>query len=138
MRLGLSLSLSLFLRLPLPLFTPPTLNLTSSQLQDGVLEGNQGVSELAPMSTTSDPAVAIAYGQSSNALLFKINATSFMNRGADITFLSAFPAEREFIFPPLTFLRPTGRKEVVGFAAGEVSADAEAQTITVLEVEAQM
>jgi len=27
-------------------------------------------------------------------------------RGADISFLSAFPAEKEFLFPPLTFLYP--------------------------------
>ena len=27
-------------------------------------------------------------------------------RGADISFLSAFPAEKEFLFPPLTFLHP--------------------------------
>ena len=41
-----------------------------------------GGSEPAPMSTTCDPAVAIAYGQSSNALLFKITTSCFMNRGA--------------------------------------------------------
>lgn len=57
-----------------------------------------GGSEPAPMSTTHDPAVAIAYGSSSNALLFKIVAASFMNRGADLTFLSAFPEEREFLY----------------------------------------
>lgn len=56
-------------------------------------EANGG-SECAPMSTTPDPAIAIAYGDSSNALLFKIVAKSFMNRGADISFLSAFPEEK--------------------------------------------
>lgn len=61
------------------------------------------------MSTTSNPAVAIAYGQSRHSLLFKIISKSFMTRGADISYLSAFPGEREYLFPPLTFLQPTGR-----------------------------
>ena len=32
----------------------------------------------------------------------------YMVRGPDISFLSAFPAEKEFLFPPLTYLEPTG------------------------------
>ena len=63
-----------------------------------------GGSEMAPMSTTSDPAVAVAYGQSTRSLLFKIVSKSFMTRGADITFLSAFPGEREYLFPPLVWM----------------------------------
>ena len=31
-----------------------------------------------------------------------------MERGADLTFLSAFPGEREFLYPPLTYLQPVG------------------------------
>eukprot|EP00965_Chrysotila_dentata_P105427 3481940-Pleurochrysis_carterae.AAC.3 len=30
-------------------------------------------------------------------------------RGADLDYLSAFPGEREILFPPLTYLSPTGR-----------------------------
>ena len=60
-----------------------------------------GGSEPAPMSTTSDPAVAVAYGQSSHALLFRIIVKSFLCCGADIGFLSAFPGEKEYLFPPL-------------------------------------
>ena len=56
-----------------------------------------GGSEAAPMSTTSDPAVAVAYGQSAHSLLFKIVAKSFMTCGADISWLSAFPGEREYL-----------------------------------------
>ena len=97
-----------------------------------------GGSEFAPMSTTPDPAIAIAYGQSSNALLFKIVAKSFMNRGADISFLSAFPEEQEYLYTPLTFLSPTGRKETVTFKPGEVITDSPAMSFTVIEVEAQM
>ena len=33
---------------------------------------------------------------------------------ADISWLSAFPGEKEVLFPPLTYLKPTGRAEVVG------------------------
>ena len=29
-------------------------------------------------------------------------------RGADLEYLSAFPAEKELLYPPLTFLQPTG------------------------------
>jgi hypothetical protein len=43
------------------------------------------------MSTTPDPAVALAYGQSGSALLLKVVTKSFMNKGVDISFLSAFP-----------------------------------------------
>ena len=31
-----------------------------------------------------------------------------MERGADLSYLSAFPGEREFLFKPLTFLQPVG------------------------------
>ena len=93
-----------------------------------------GGSELAPMSTTTNPAVAVAYGQSAKTLVLKIVTKSFMNRGADIQFLSAFPEEKEILFPPLTFLCPTGRKEVVTIP----NLEGELLEFTVLEVEPQM
>jgi len=62
---------------------------------------DEGGAECAPMSTTPDPAIAIAYGASSSCLLFKIVCSSFMNMGADISYLSAFPEEKEILFPPL-------------------------------------
>jgi hypothetical protein len=31
-----------------------------------------------------------------------------MNLGCDISELSAFPHEREYLYPPLTFLHPNG------------------------------
>ena len=34
-------------------------------------------------------------------------------RGADLTFLSGFPDERESLFPPLSYLEPTGWKGTV-------------------------
>ena len=72
-----------------------------------------GGTELAPMSTTSDLAVALRYSRSERALIFKLRSDSFMNRGASIAFLSAFAAEQEVIYPPLTFINPTGREETV-------------------------
>ncbi len=30
-----------------------------------------------------------------------------MKQGADISFVSAFPAEQEFVYPPLTYLAPS-------------------------------
>jgi hypothetical protein len=43
--------------------------------------------------------------------------------------LSAFPAEAEVLYPPLTYLRPTGRTEIV--SEGD-------NTFTVVEVEPSM
>ena len=86
------------------------------------------------MSTTSNPTVAVAYGQSSQTLLFKIVSKSFMTRGADITFLSAFPGEREYLYPPLTYLSPTGRDEHVALTLS----DGREVEFHVIEVEPQM
>ena len=55
----------------------------------------QGGTELAPMSTTTKLEVAIAYSDASTSLIFKIRTDTFMQRGASIQFLSAFPDEEE-------------------------------------------
>ena len=70
----------------------------------------RGGTELAPMSTTSDLAVAVQYSRSvsSTSILFRIRTRSSMERGADISLLSAFPGESEILFPPLVYLQPTG------------------------------
>ena len=68
-----------------------------------------GGTELAPMSCTADLSVAVAYSLSPSSLLFKIHTKTFMQRGANLGFLSAFPGESERTYPPLTFLAPTGR-----------------------------
>ena len=67
-----------------------------------------GGTEVAPMSTTSSLEVAVQYGLSQSTLLFRLTTTSFMDRGASLEFLSAFPAEHEVLYPPMTFLRPRG------------------------------
>ena len=56
-----------------------------------------GGSERAPMSTTSDLKVAATYSASTCALFFKIKTNSFLTRGVDLTFVSAFPAEAEYL-----------------------------------------
>lgn len=73
----------------------------------------KGGTERAPMSTTSSLTVAALYSISSESLLFKIVTANNLQRGADLTWVSAFPAEAEILFSPLTFLQPTGRVDVV-------------------------
>lgn len=75
----------------------------------------KGGTEPAMMSTTSSLSIAVTYGLSAKSLLFKIKSKSFMSRGADISFLSCFPSEAEFLYPPLTYLRPTGRSATCTF-----------------------
>ena len=53
------------------------------------------------------------YSASKDSVLLRIHTDSFISRGPDISFLSAFPAEQEYLFPPLTFLLPTGNVEKV-------------------------
>ena len=73
----------------------------------------KGGTELAPMSTTSDLTVAMKYSASVRAVMLRLITESFYERGPDISFLSAFPGEAEFLFPPLTYLQPTGDVEMV-------------------------
>ena len=97
-----------------------------------------GGSEAALMSTTSELEVAVGYALLPHSLLFKIRTPTFMQRGADISFLSAFPAEAEFLSPPLTFLKPTGRSEVVPVTPHTWGGGGGTVQFTVIEVEPQM
>ena len=67
----------------------------------------KGGTELAPMSTTTDLAVAARYASSGDSLLFKISLDNFMQYGAELKWLSAFPGEEEVLYPPLTILPAT-------------------------------
>ena len=69
----------------------------------------EGGSELACMSTSSDRGVAGAYAKSDCPLILKIRSSDFMSCGVDISFLSMFPNESEFLYPPLTYLKPRAR-----------------------------
>jgi len=67
-----------------------------------------GGTELAPMSTTADLRIALKYASTGRvAVLLRIRTQNCMQQGADLTWLSAFPYEKEFLYPPITFLRPT-------------------------------
>ena len=86
------------------------------------------------MSTTTSGAVAMRYARSADGgsmLLFKLRTESFMQRGASIQFISAFPEEEEVLFPPLTYLLPTKKEHEV------IDLVAEGMTITVIEVAPQ-
>jgi len=68
------------------------------------------------MSTTTELGVALEYARSDCSLLLKLRTESFMQRGADLDFLSCFPGEHEVLFPPLTYLKPTGKSMQISFA----------------------
>ena len=87
--------------------------LRNLQLESSFLD--HGGTEFAPMSSSSDLRVALQYsGNAQTRLIFKIVTSSFINRGADLQYLSAFPDEVEFLYPPLTFLEPIpGQRETV-------------------------
>ena len=61
--------------------------------------------------------MALRYAASANSLILELRTSSFMERGANLEYISAFPEEAEILFPPLTFLKPTGQQEV--FQMGE-------------------
>jgi len=93
----------------------------------------QGGTELAFMSTTKDLSVAVRYCLSKQSLLFKIVSDGFMTMGADVQWLSAFPGEAEILYPPLTYLKPTGRSQMV-----EVERDGQRFSFNVVEVRPQL
>ena len=64
-----------------------------------------GGTELAPMSTTTDLKTAMIYAKSRSSVLLRLVTRNFMSRAPDVSFLSCFPAEREYLYPPpLTYL----------------------------------
>jgi hypothetical protein len=94
-------------------------------LEQFLLEGG---TELALMSTTREPRIALKYAlRGRRAVLLRLRVSSCMEIGADLAWLSCFPHEEEFVYPPITFLRPiTGKKDE--FVIGD-------STVTVVDVE---
>ena len=86
----------------------------------------RGGTELGCMSTSAAADVAVRYAcahdscDSGVVCLLRLNTASFMDRGADLAFLSAFPEEAEFLYPPGTYLRPLGASEVHHVAAAGI------------------
>ncbi|KAL1505011.1 hypothetical protein AB1Y20_008774 [Prymnesium parvum] len=83
------------------------------QLAGEFIDELRGGTEVSPMSTTSDIRVAARYGISDCSLLFKVKVNNFIQYGAELGWVSAFPAEAEVCYPPLTYLQPTGAMQVV-------------------------
>ena len=75
------------------------------------------------------------------AVIFKIATRSQLQRGADLRWVSAFPAEMEYLYPPLVYLAPTGRAQTYrlrlspGTRKGGSVVHAE---VTVIEMEPQL
>jgi hypothetical protein len=67
----------------------------------------QGGTELGCMSTSTSKNIVASYAKSQKPLIFRITATDFMTRGADVSWLSMYPDEAEILYPPLTYLKPT-------------------------------
>jgi hypothetical protein len=65
------------------------------------------------MSTTTDIGTAASYSISRESLIFKIVIKNKLQHGADLKWVSAFPTEAEILYPPLTYLQPTGRTQII-------------------------
>ena len=75
-----------------------------------------GGTELAPMSTTTDLNVALTYalkGVGTPTVIFRIVTDNNLSRGPDLKWVSLFPGESETLFPPLTYIQPTGKTQVL-------------------------
>jgi len=82
---------------------------------DANLLKSLGGTELAPMSTTDNKQVAEGYAKSQCPLVF-VFKTKNLTRGCCIDWLSLYPKEKEYLYPPLTFLAAEGDVyEVDGF-----------------------
>jgi hypothetical protein len=79
-----------------------------------------GGTEMAVMSTTSDKEVALSYASSEYPLVFKYTTVG-LTRGVKIQFLSLYPNEVEYVYPPLTFLSVVGKPYVESTQYGDVT-----------------
>lgn len=78
--------------------------------------GVMGGIELGVMSTTTDREVALMYMRQSDKaakMVFEIRM-GMIDRGADVSLLSQFPGEKEFLFAPLTGLEVASVPRVEG------------------------
>ena len=69
-----------------------------------------GGTEMAVMSASAAREKAELYAGSINPLLFKLKTTG-MTRGAQIDYLSLYPKEKEYTYPPMVFLKPANGPE---------------------------
>lgn len=59
----------------------------------------------ACLSTSASQEVAVAFAASALPLVFKFETKDFTSRGADASWLSVYPREKQAMYPPLTYLR---------------------------------
>ena len=81
----------------------------------------RGGSELGTMSTTTELEVAMRYAASDNPMILRLSVENFMQYGAEIAFLSAFPSENEVVYPPLTYIMPTRQRTIEGIVVIDAS-----------------
>ena len=79
---------------------------------------NAGGTELAPLSFTPSLATAARFAAARSSLIMLVRANALSKRGASLQFLSTAPHEQEVCYPPCTFLRPTGRTQLVDVGGG--------------------
>jgi len=80
---------------------------------------------------TAELWIALKYSQGGdNSVLLWLRSENFMDRGVDLSWISAFPHEREFLYSPLTYMQAV-RDEPVFVKIGDV-------TYEVIEVKVQM
>ena len=93
-------------------------------MQDLTLDQDEfttkGGTELAPMSTSRSKSVAFKYASSRAPLVFKYK-TRGLGRGCSIGYLSLYPKEEEYLYPPLTYLLPERVNQEQGYKVVEVA-----------------
>ena len=91
--------------------------MSNVSMREAFMRGRQGGTELAFGSVTKDLKVSLRYategGASANNLIFKFAVDNFLQYGAELKWVSAFPEEEEVLYPPLTYLQPTGREDMI-------------------------
>ena len=74
---------------------------------------HRGGTERAILSTTTDLETAVRFSSSRTGFLFLIVPRSLLQCGAFTAWLSCFPSEQEVLYPPCTYLKPTGRVQTL-------------------------
>jgi len=72
-----------------------------------------GGQELACMSTSASKYQSLLYAKSRRPMIMRLRVVTHRNVGADISFVSMFPGEKEFLYPPLTHLKPVQDADLV-------------------------
>jgi hypothetical protein len=73
----------------------------------------EGGTELGCMSTSTSMKIVAGYAKSKQPLVFRVVSDSFMSCGADVSWLSVYPAEKEILYPPLTYLEYVGTTPIL-------------------------